>query len=171
MVRFMGNSPGRRKTTRTVFWRVILNPAPVLINLTPMAATQKDKGERFRALHQASGIFVIPNPWDSISARLLAGSGFKALATSSAAAAATLGKKDGEITRAEALAHSRLIVQSVDVPVSADLENGFGDSPEAVAETVRLAADAGLAGCTIEDSTRDVKQPIYDFNLAVERIA
>src|SRR3954467_12177849 len=135
-----------------------------------MTTTQKDKGERFRALHQASGIFVIPNPWDSISASLLAGSGFKALATSSAAAAATLGKKDGEITRAEALAHSRIIVQSVDVPVSADLENGFGDSPQMVAETVRLAADAGLAGCTIEDSSNDTIRPIYDFNLAVERI-
>jgi 2-methylisocitrate lyase-like PEP mutase family enzyme len=102
---------------------------------------------------------------------MLAGSGFKALATSSAAAAAAFGKKDGELTREEAMAHSRIIVQSVDIPVSADLENGFGDSPETVSETIRLAADAGLAGCTIEDATRDAAHPLYDFELAVERIA
>lgn len=136
-----------------------------------MPLSQQEKALAFQKLHEKSGIFVIPNPWDAISARLLAGSGFRALATSSAAAAATLGKKDGELTRDEAIGHARLIVSSVDIPVSADLENGFGDSPEAVAETVRLAADAGLAGCTIEDSTNDAAHPLYDFNLAVERIA
>jgi 2-methylisocitrate lyase-like PEP mutase family enzyme len=135
-----------------------------------MPISQKEKAVAFQKLHESSGIFVIPNPWDTISARLMAGSGFKAIATSSAAAAAALGKKDGELTREEAIAHARMIVQSVDIPVSADLENGFGDSPDAVAETVRLAADAGLAGCTIEDATRDAAHPLYDFSLAVERI-
>jgi 2-methylisocitrate lyase-like PEP mutase family enzyme len=150
---------------------VFLHPPPRLYNLDAMPLSQQEKAQAFRKLHQTSGIFVIPNPWDSISARLLAGSGFRALATSSAAAAATLGKKDGELTREEALAHARTIVQAVDLPVSADLENGFGDSPESVAETIRLAAAAGLAGCTIEDATRDAAHPLYDFNLAVERIS
>src|SRR3954463_1559831 len=136
-----------------------------------MNPSQKAKGERFRALHDAAGIFVIPNPWDAISARILAGSGFKALATSSAAAAASLGKKDGELTRDEALAHAHLIVNATDLPVSGDLENGFGDSPEAVADTVRRAADAGLVGCTIEDSNGNSDKPLYEFSLAVERIA
>ncbi len=136
-----------------------------------MSVSQKEKALAFQKLHHSSGIFVIPNPWDPISARILAGSGFKALATSSSAAAATVGKKDGELTREEAIAHARIIVQSVEIPVSADLENGFADSPASVAETVRLAADAGLAGCTIEDATRDDANPLYDFNLAVERIA
>lgn len=116
-------------------------------------------------------MFVIPNPWDIGSARLLAGLGFPALATSSAASAAVVGRKDGELAREQALAHARSIVDATDVPVSADLENGFGDDPESVAETVRLAAEAGLVGCTIEDSTRNAEQPLYDFTLAVERIA
>jgi 2-methylisocitrate lyase-like PEP mutase family enzyme len=133
--------------------------------------TQSDKAARFRELHYAPGAFVIPNPWDVGSARILAGMGFKALATSSAASAAALGKRDGELTRDEAIHHARQIVNSVDVPVSADLENGFGVSPESVAETVRAAAAAGLVGCTIEDSSRDPKSPLYDFNLSVERIA
>jgi len=102
---------------------------------------------------------------------MLAGLGFQALATSSAAAATAIGKKDGELTRDEALAHSRTIVGAVELPVSADLENGFGDAPEFVAETVRLAAEAGLVGCTIEDSTRNPEKPLYDEQLAVERIA
>jgi 2-methylisocitrate lyase-like PEP mutase family enzyme len=133
-------------------------------------ATQRERALRFRALHEGP-TFVIPNPWDTISARLLAGLGFQALATSSAASAVHYGKTDGHITREQALAHARSIVEAVDVPVSADLENGFGDKPEDVANTVRLAADAGLCGCTIEDSADDREHPLYDFHLAVERIA
>lgn len=136
-----------------------------------MSVTQHDKASRFRALHDGPGAFVIPNPWDVPSARLLAGLGFQALATSSGAAASTFGRKDGSLTRDEALAHSRLIVNATDLPVSADLEKGFSDAPEVVAETVRLAAEAGLVGCSIEDSTGNQSKPLYDLSLAVERIA
>lgn len=132
---------------------------------------QNEKAARFQALHQRPEVFVIPNPWDIGSARILAGLGFEALATSSAASAVTMGRKDGGLTRDEALAHSRMIVTATDLPVSADLENGFGDAPEAVAETIRVAADAGLVGCTIEDATRNPDTPLYDFQLSVERIA
>ena len=133
--------------------------------------TQNKKAIRFRALHDLPGVFVIPNPWDIGSARLLTGLGFQALATSSAASAAALGRRDGRLTREEALAHAGSIVNATDLPVSADLEKGFGDSPEVVAETVRLAAGAGLVGCTIEDSTGNPDKPLYDHRLAVERIA
>lgn len=133
--------------------------------------TQAEKGARFRALHNGPGCFVIPNPWDAGSSRLLAGLGFPALATSSAAAACSMGKRDGGITRDEALAHARSIVAATDLPVSADLEDGFGEAPAVVAETVKMAAEAGLAGCTIEDSTGAPERPLYDFGLAVERIA
>ncbi|MBI2813123.1 MAG: isocitrate lyase/phosphoenolpyruvate mutase family protein [Opitutae bacterium] len=136
-----------------------------------MNITQAEKAKRFRALHAAPGIFVIPNPWDAVSARLLVARGFTALATSSAAAAALLGKADNTITRDEALAHARLIAGVVDVPVSADLENGFGAATATVAETIRLAAGAGLAGGSIEDSSGDPVHPLYDLNLAVERVA
>lgn len=136
-----------------------------------MNISQQEKAARFRALHERSGAFVIPNPWDVASARILAGLGFEALATSSAASACALGRADGELTRDEALAHARTIVNATDLPVSADLEKGFGDAPEVVAETVRLAADAGLVGCTIEDATGNEDRPLYDFSLAVERIA
>jgi 2-methylisocitrate lyase-like PEP mutase family enzyme len=135
-----------------------------------MSTSQIDKANRFRALHEAPDTFLIPNPWDVPSARLLAGLGFPALATSSAAAANTLGKKDGEPTRNEALAHARVIVKATDLPVSADLEKGFGEQPEIVAETILFAAEAGLVGCTIEDSTGNPEHPILDFQLAVERI-
>jgi 2-methylisocitrate lyase-like PEP mutase family enzyme len=135
-----------------------------------MSLSQHEKAVRFRALHEGPGVFILPNPWDIGSAKMLAGLGFKALATSSAACAAALGKKDGELTRDEALAHARALVGATELPVSADLEKGFGDAPEIVAETVRLAAEAGLVGCTIEDATRDGKNPLYDFELAVERI-
>src|SRR5215831_13496776 len=104
-----------------------------------MGLTQKEKALRFRALHDGPGAFVIPNPWDVGSARMLAGLGFQALATSSAASAASMGIKDGRLTREEALSHSRSIVEATDLPVSADLEKGFGDSPDVVAETIRLA--------------------------------
>jgi 2-methylisocitrate lyase-like PEP mutase family enzyme len=136
-----------------------------------MSVTQNEKGARFRALHDGPGAFIIPNPWDVGSARILDGLGFQALATSSAASASALGRRDGGLTRNEALAHARLIVEATDLPVSADLEKGFGDAPETVAETIRLAAEVGLVGCTIEDSTRNADRPLYDMTLAVERIA
>ena len=136
-----------------------------------MSVTQKEKADRFRALHDGTHTFVMPNPWDVASARILAGLGFEALATSSAASACVLGRRDGGLTRDEALAHAGMIVNATDLPVSADLERGFGDAPETVAETVRFAADAGLVGCTIEDTTGNQDRPLYDFSLAVERIA
>jgi 2-methylisocitrate lyase-like PEP mutase family enzyme len=136
-----------------------------------MSVSQKEKADRFRALHLGPGAFIIPNPWDVGSARILTGMGFEALATSSAASACALGKRDGGLTREEALAHARMIVGATELPVSADLEKGFGDAPEVVAETIRLAAEAGLVGCTIEDTTGDPERPLYDAGLAVERIA
>src|SRR5690242_18991076 len=136
-----------------------------------MGTSQTEKATRFRALHDGSGAFIIPNPWDIGSARILAGLGFAALATSSAASASALGRKDHELTRDASLANARSIVEVTDLPVSADLGKGFGDTPEAVAETVRLAAEAGLVGCTIEDSSGNPDQPLYDDGLAVERIA
>jgi 2-methylisocitrate lyase-like PEP mutase family enzyme len=136
-----------------------------------MSPTQNEKAARFRALHDGPGTFVIPNPWDVGSARLLAGLGFQALATSSAASAVALGRRDGRLTRDEALAHARAIVEATDLPVSADLEKGFGDEPEVVAETIRLAAEVGLVGCTIEDATGNQDSPLYDVDLAVERVA
>src|SRR5256885_5116910 len=131
---------------------------------------QREKAERFQTLHQGPGAFVIPNPWDGGSARILAGLGFQALATSSGAAAGVLGRRDGRITRDEALAQVRIIVAATELPVSADLEKGFGDEPAVIAETVTLAAQAGLVGCSIEDSTGNKDKPLYDFRTAVERI-
>ena len=136
-----------------------------------MTADQTHKGERFRALHAAPGTFLIANAWDGGSARILTGLGFKALATSSGASAGTLGRLDGQVTRDEALAQSRTIAGVTELPVSADLEKGFGDSPEVVAETIRLAAATGLVGCSIEDATRDAARPLYDLGQATERIA
>ena len=136
-----------------------------------MATTQSEKAARFRALHQAPGAFVIPNPWDAGSARVLAGLGFEALATSSGASAGILGRRDGKVTREEALSQARGIVAATDLPVSADLEKGFGDAPAVAAETIRLAAEVGLVGGSIEDATGDKDKPLYDFGLAVERVA
>ena len=135
-----------------------------------MTATQSDKGGRFKALHEGPGAFVIPNPWDAGSARILAGLGFQALATSSGASAGILGRRDGKVTREEALAQARAIVEATDLPVSADLEKGFGDAPAAVAETIRLAAEAGLVGALIEDATGDKDKPLYDIVLATKRV-
>src|SRR5216684_10500 len=136
-----------------------------------MAVTQSDKATRFRALHQGPGAFLIPNPWDAGSARILAGLGFEALATSSGASAGILGRRDGKVTREEALAHARAIVGATDLPVSADLEKGFGDAPAVAAETIRLAAEVGLVGGSIEDASGDKDKPLYDLSLAAERVA
>ncbi len=135
-----------------------------------MSLTILEKAQKFRALHEGPRAFIIPNPWDGGSARMLESMGFQALATSSAAAAATLGRRDYGVTRDEALAMARVVVDATDLPVSADLENGFGDAPEFVAETVRRAGEIGLAGCSIEDATNDKAKPIYDLAQAVERV-
>lgn len=135
------------------------------------AMTVSDKATLFRQLHERPGVFVIPNPWDAGSAKLLAAQGFEALATSSAASAMALGRSDYQMTREDALAHARLIVQATELPVSADLENGFGHAPEVVAQTIRLAAETGLAGGSIEDATQQPGSPIYDLGQAVERVA
>src|SRR6201997_4855891 len=116
-----------------------------------MVMTQADKAQQFRALHAAPNAFVIANVWDGGSARMMAGLGFAALATSSGASAGLLGRRDGRVTRDEALAQARVICDAIDLPASADLEKGFGDAPDIVAETVRLAAEAGLVGCSIEE--------------------
>jgi 2-methylisocitrate lyase-like PEP mutase family enzyme len=129
----------------------------------------RSKAERFRALHQRC--FVIANAWDGGSARILAGLGFEAIATSSGACAGTLGRRDGAVTREEALAHARVIVEATDLPVSADLEKCFADEPAAAAETIRLAAGVGLVGGSIEDATGDKAKPLYDFEHAVARVA
>jgi 2-methylisocitrate lyase-like PEP mutase family enzyme len=136
-----------------------------------MTTDQNDKAIRFRALHQAPGAFVIANAWDGGSARILSRLGFKAMATSSGASAGTLGRLDGKVTRDEALAQARVIVGATQCPVSADLEKGFGDTPAAVAETIRLAAATGLVGGSIEDATGDNGKPLYDVGYAIERVA
>jgi 2-methylisocitrate lyase-like PEP mutase family enzyme len=132
--------------------------------------THQDKAERFLALHHQGGPLLLPNPWDEGSAKLLAALGFSALATTSGGYAATLGRLDGMVTRDEALAHAARIVAAVDVPVSADLENCFADEPAGVAETIEGARSAGLAGCSVEDFTRDRGAPIYDLDLAAARV-
>ena len=136
-----------------------------------MTATQSDKAKRFSALHQGPRAFLIANAWDAGSARILAGLGFQALATSSGASAGVLGKRDGQVTREEALGHARAIVEATDLPVSADLEKGFGDAPAAAAETIRLAGEVGLVGGSIEDATGDKDKPLYDLGHATERVA
>ena len=134
--------------------------------------TQQQKAETFRKLHQGPGAFVIPNPWDAGTAKILADLGFQALATTSAGFAFSLGRPDGDgvIGREDTLANFASIVQATDLPVSADLQAGFGRAPETVAETIRLAAEAGLVGGSIEDATGDAAQPIQDIGRAKERI-
>ncbi|HEY0233357.1 MAG TPA: isocitrate lyase/phosphoenolpyruvate mutase family protein [Dokdonella sp.] len=136
-----------------------------------MSADQSAKADRFDALHRRPQAFVVANAWDAGSARILAGLGFDALATSSAAAAAVLGRRDGAITREESLAQARAIVDATALPVSADLENGFGDAPETMMETIRLAAQAGLVGGSIEDASGDARQLVYSIAHATERVA
>ncbi len=128
------------------------------------------KAARFLALHSGPSPLLLPNPWDEGSARLLVWLGFEALATTSSGMAAARGRLDGSVGRDEVMRHAAAIVAAADVPVSADLENGFGDEPDKVAETVRLALDAGLAGCSIEDFTGRAESSIYDAGLASERI-
>ena len=133
--------------------------------------TQHEKAVKFQELHRRPGVLLIPNPWDAGSARLLAGLGYEAFATSSAAAAGVLGRRDGRMSREESLANARMIVEATELPVAADLEHGFGDSPTAAAETIKLAAGIGLVGGSIEDARADRENPIYDIVLATERIA
>lgn len=132
--------------------------------------TQKEKADIFRTLHEHPGAFIIPNPWDIGSARLLEGLGFQALATTSAGFANSFGRLDGQMSRDEVIEHCRTLCDATDLPVSADLENCFADDPEEAAETIRLGAGAGLAGGSIEDYTGDPSNPIYGFDHAVERV-
>src|SRR5215813_2936608 len=133
-------------------------------------ASQAEKGTAFRALHQRSEAFIISNPWDVGTARLLESVGFEALATTSAGFAFSRGKPDGAIDRETMLLHVADIAAATELPVSADLENGYGDHPTYVAETVRLAASAGLAGCSIEDVAARRQQEPYELSLAAERV-
>ncbi|HEX8370771.1 MAG TPA: isocitrate lyase/phosphoenolpyruvate mutase family protein [Pyrinomonadaceae bacterium] len=132
--------------------------------------TQTEKAKAFKALHERAGAFIIPNPWDLGSARLLAGLGFEALATTSGGFANSLGRLDGEITADEAIEHCRRLSEATDLPVSADLENCFADEPQKAAATILRAAQAGVVGGSIEDYTGNPANPIYEFNLAVERV-
>ncbi len=129
-----------------------------------------EKTSQFRALHERSEGFIIPNPWDIGSAKVLEDLGFEALATTTAGFAFSVGKADGSTSREEVINNAGLIANAVSIPVNADLLNGFGDSPEEVAKTITLAGEAGLAGGSIEDTTGNPDAPLYDFNLAVERI-
>lgn len=147
-----------------------------------MAVSQVDKAITFRKLHKlpttpgapveaaGAGAFIIPNPWDAGSARILAGVGFEALATTSSGFAFSLGRRDGMVSPHEALAHCRSIAEAVDLPVAADLENCFGDDPKTVAETIRAAGATGIVGGSVEDASGDDRRPIYDYALAVERV-
>jgi 2-methylisocitrate lyase-like PEP mutase family enzyme len=132
--------------------------------------TQSEKGSVFRALHERNRAFIIPNPWDVGTARLLAHLGFEALATTSAGYAFSVGKQDYMVGREEMIAHVGAIASATDLPVSADLENGYGDDPETVAETIRLAAAAGVVGGSIEDATNRTENPIFERQVAVERL-
>ena len=133
-------------------------------------ATQAEKGEAFRALHERKRAFIIPNPWDLGTARMLQHLGFEALATTSMGFALSIGKQDNAAGRDAVLAHAAALTSATDLPISADLENGFGDSPETVAETIRLAAKSGLVGGSIEDSTQRSENPIYELGQAVDRV-
>ena len=138
-----------------------------------MHATQAEKAKAFQALHARAGAFVIPNPWDAGTARILTRLGFSALTTTSAGLAFVLGRRDGDgsVTRDDTLANAKAIVDATHLPVAADLENGYGHAPEDAAETIRLAADVGLVGASIEDATGDPSRPIYDVAHAAERVA
>src|SRR5437870_10602272 len=132
--------------------------------------SQLEKAQAFRALHEREGAFIIPNPWDVGTARLLAHLGFEALATTSMGYAFSLGRRDNTLSREETLANASAIAAATPLPVSADPENGFGDAPEAAAETIKLAAAAGVVGGSIEDATGRVDAPIYEMEHAIERV-
>jgi 2-methylisocitrate lyase-like PEP mutase family enzyme len=132
--------------------------------------TQIERGEAFRALHQRDGAFIIPNPWDVGSARILSHLGFEALATTSGGYAFSVGQPDYAVGREAMIVHVSVLAAATDLPLSADLENGFGDAPEATAETIRLAAAAGAVGGSIEDATGRAEDPIYELALAAERV-
>jgi 2-methylisocitrate lyase-like PEP mutase family enzyme len=132
--------------------------------------TQSEKGIAFRALHERNRAFIIPNPFDVGTARLLAGMGFEALATTSAGYAFSVGRRDNTVERGDMMAHISAIVAATDLPVSADLGNGFGDAPEVAAETIALAAATGVVGGSIEDASENSENPIYDRELAAERV-
>lgn len=136
-----------------------------------MTTSQQQKAEKFASLHKGNGVFTIPNPWDIGSARMLESLGFEALATTSSGFAQTLGRSDGEVTLDEKMAHCRALADATDTPISADLENCFGDDPEAVALCIKRSAEAGLVGGSVEDFSGNVQQPIYELSLAVERVA
>ncbi|HYP48683.1 MAG TPA: isocitrate lyase/phosphoenolpyruvate mutase family protein [Thermoleophilaceae bacterium] len=142
-----------------------------LVMMTAMPAERAAAAAAFLALHESERPLLLPNPWDAGSAKLLESLGFRALATTSSGYAATLGRLDGSVTRDEALAHAADIAAATSLPVSADLENGFEHEPDGVAETVRRAIDAGLAGCSIEDFSGREDDPIYERGLARERVA
>ena len=131
-----------------------------------------DKALAFQALHSRRQPLILPNPWDAGSAKILTSMGFEALATTSAGLAFSLGRRDAEgaLSRLEILANAQSIVEATHLPVSADLENGFGDSPEEVSKTIRMAAEIGLVGGSIEDATGNLQAPIYQFNHALERV-
>jgi 2-methylisocitrate lyase-like PEP mutase family enzyme len=150
----------------------LIRPAKKMTTRSTMV-TREQKYRTFRTLHERAGAFVIPNPWNAGTARILTALEFEALATTSAGYAFAVGRRDSsaELTRQGILANAKEIVEATDLPVSADLEDGFGRPPETCAETIRLAAEAGLAGGSIEDATGDAKDPIYEFSLAVERVA
>lgn len=135
-----------------------------------MTSPQSDKGQKFRALHERNTTFIIPNPWDAGTARLLEHLGFEALATTSMGYAFSMGRRDNTLSRDETLHNAAAIASATALPVSADLENGFGDTPEIVAETIRLAAETGIVGGSIEDATGNPDKPIYDLELAIERV-
>src|SRR5579863_7605349 len=140
------------------------------MNTQSNQSSQNEKARAFRAYHEAPGAFIIPNPWDIGTARLLAQAGFKALATSSAGYAFSRGLPDSAVGREQMLVHLAEIAGATDLPVSADLENGFGDAPEDCAETIRLAAQAGVVGGSIEDATTRADDPIYAHEAAAERV-
>ncbi|MGB2602227.1 MAG: isocitrate lyase/phosphoenolpyruvate mutase family protein [Candidatus Sulfotelmatobacter sp.] len=141
-----------------------------LVTSTGAATSQVAKGRAFRDLHERNGAFIIPNPWDAGTARLLAHLGFEALATTSMGYAFSLGRRDNTLDRRETVAYASAIAASTDLPVSADLENGFGDAPEVVAETIRLAAAAGVVGGSIEDATGRADHPIYEMEHSIDRV-
>jgi 2-methylisocitrate lyase-like PEP mutase family enzyme len=169
-------SPARKRRQKQpspgpgAFWENSRKQSPTADSVLAVPSQQEKVG-RFVTLQEGPTPLLLANPWDQGSARLLVSVGFQALATTSGGFAATLGRQDGQVTRDEALAHARLVVDAVDVPVSADLENGFADDPAGVAGTVQGAVAAGLAGCSVEDFTRDTTRPIYELAHAAERVA